>query len=115
MRKKLSIIFISLFVCFLFFNLVPSRATGIVIENPLAAKSFEELAGNISWFLFRVGMVLAPLMLVVAGLMYVTSAGSPTRVQTAQRIALYTVIGLAIILLASGLIAVLKSIIGYQG
>jgi len=85
------------------------------LENPLEHDTFEEILGAVSKFLFQVGMALAPLMLVIAGFMYVTSAGSPTRVQTAQRMALYTVIGLAIILLASGLIAVLKSIIGYQG
>ena len=85
------------------------------LENPLEHDTFEEILGAISKFLFQVGIALAPLMLVIAGFMYVTSAGSPTRVQTAQRMALYTVIGLAIILLASGLTAVLKSIIGYQG
>ena len=85
------------------------------LKNPLEHDTFEGMLGGISKFLFQIGMALAPLMLIIAGFMYVTSAGSPTRVQTAQRIALYTVIGLAIILLASGLIAVLKSIIGYTG
>jgi len=60
-------------------------------------------------------MILAPLMLIISGLLWVTSAGDPGRLKTAQNMALYTIIGLAVILLASGLVAVLKSIIGYKG
>jgi hypothetical protein len=54
-------------------------------------------------------------MLVISGLLWVTSAGDTKRVGTAKNMALYTIIGLAVILLAKGLVAVLKSIIGYTG
>jgi hypothetical protein len=85
------------------------------ICNPLKYNSFEQLLSGISNFVFKIAMVLAPLMLVIAGLLWVTSAGDPKRVETAKNMALYTIIGLAVILLASGLVAVLKSIIGYTG
>lgn len=85
------------------------------ICNPLKYGSFEQLLSGVSNFVFKVALVLAPLMLIIAGLMWVTSAGDTKRLATAKNIALYTIIGLAVILLASGLVAVLKSIIGYTG
>lgn len=85
------------------------------IENPLKYDTFQEILGGVSLFLFQIGLALAPVMLIIAGFMFVTAGGSPERVTNAKKMMLYTIIGLAVILLASGLIAVLKSIIGYQG
>lgn len=85
------------------------------IENPLKYDTFQGVLGAVSKFLFQIGLALAPVMLIIAGFMFVTAGGSPDRVSNARKMALYTIIGLAVILLASGLIAVLKSIIGYTG
>ena len=117
MKKLLLPIFITIlfFSFYISTNLVNADECPLgQICNPLTTDSFEDLLGAITNFIFWVGMALAPVMLIIAGFMFVTSAGSPERVKTAQKMALYTVIGLAIILLASGLVAVLKSIIGYQ-
>ena len=51
-------------------------------------------------------------MFVIAGALFVTSAGDPEKARTARRVMIYTAVGLAVILLASGLIAVLQSILG---
>ena len=59
-------------------------------------------------------MAIAPVMLIIAGFLFVTSGGSPERVQTAKKMMLYTLIGLVIILLAKGLITMLKSILGVK-
>ncbi|MFH1894509.1 MAG: hypothetical protein ABH813_01235, partial [Patescibacteria group bacterium] len=63
-------------------------------------------------FIFTLGVILAPLMYIVAGFYFVTAGGDSQRVTTGKQIALYTTIGLGIILFARGLIAVLKTIIG---
>lgn len=91
----------------------PPNGSGLTtIQNPLHATSVEALVSAVAGFIFKIGLALAPVMLIIAGLMFVTSGGSPERVQTAKKLALYTIIGLAIILLASGLITMLKSILG---
>lgn len=90
----------------------PSGA--VCIENPLCAGSINELINAITNFIFWMGIVIAPIILIIAGFMYVTSAGDPNRVGTAKKMILYAVIGLAVILLAKGLVAVLKSIIGVR-
>ena len=59
-----------------------------------------------------IGSPIAGVMFVVAGVMFVTSAGDPERVRTARRVMIYTAVGLAVILVASGLIKVLQSLLG---
>src|SRR3989344_1999938 len=93
---------------------VPSCPEGQIC-NPLAYGTFQEILGAITDFVFTVGMVLAPLMLIIAGFFFVTSAGDPKRIETAKRLALYALIGLAVLLLAKGLIKVLESILRVKG
>lgn len=88
------------------------KSSWATIENPLKYDNFQDILGAVANFLWKIGLALAPVMLIIAGFMFVTSGGSPERVAGAKKMMLYTLIGLAIILLASGLIAVLKSIIG---
>lgn len=89
------------------------QVSPIVIPNPLGpGATFETLLNKIIDFLFWVGMAVAPVMFIVAGFLYVTSAGSPQKVESAKKMMIYAVIGLAVLLLAKGLVEVLKSVIG---
>ena len=82
------------------------------ICNPLAYCNIEDLVNAIIRFLIMIGSPIAGVMFVVAGVMFVTSAGDPERVRTARRVMIYTAVGLAVILVASGLIKVLQSLLG---
>ena len=86
----------------------------IKIEPPITATSFEALVGGIVNFVFNIALVLAPLMVIIGAIYLLTSAGDPKKIETGKNIILYTLIGLAIILLAKGLIAVLEAIIGVK-
>jgi len=86
----------------------------IKIESPINATSFEALVGGIVNFLFYIALVLAPLMIIIGAIYLLTSGGDPKKLETGKNIIIYTLIGLAIILLAKGLIAVLKTIIGVK-
>lgn len=78
--------------------------------NPLHACAFDELVDNMITFIFYIVIAVAPLMLIVAGFYFVTAAGDPKRMTTAKSIIVWTLTGLAITLLARGLIAVIKSL-----
>jgi len=82
----------------------------ICIENPLEAESFEDLLNAVVNFIFYVTIVIAPLMIMIAGFFFLTAGGNPLRIDTARRIILWTVIGLSIVLFAKGLISVLRYI-----
>ena len=103
--------FFIIFVLFAYF-LIPVTANGqVVIDNPLASDSIEDLIEGIITFIFWVATALAPLMIVIAAFYFVTSGGNPQQVQIAKRIILYTVIGYAIILLSRGIIAIIIEIL----
>jgi len=86
----------------------------ITIEPPITATSFEALVAGITNFIFIIALVLAPLMIIIGAIYLLTSGGDPKKLETGKNIIIYTLIGLAIILLAKGLIAVLKTIIGVK-
>ena len=111
-KKLFSIIYFGLLIVFLG---APLLSQAEQFQNPLSTNSFEALVGAISNFIFKIAIVLAPVMLIIAGFLYVTSAGDPKRITTAKTMILYTAIGLAILLLASGLIKVLESLLGVEG
>ena len=81
------------------------------IFNPLNVDNFQELLDKIIGFIFWVGLAIAPLILVIAGFLYVTSAGNTQRLGTAKQMILYTVIGLAVLLISRGLISVVKLVL----
>ena len=91
--------------------LPPENTTCIC--NPLQSKNFTDIIDNILNFLFNIALVLSPIMVVIAGVMFVTAGGSPDRISTAKRILLWTAVGFVIIVLARGLITVLQTIIGF--
>lgn len=109
-NKKIIIIPILLVAIFLVPNFVFGQT--IKIDNPLNARTLEELVDGIINFIFWVATALAPLMIVIAAFYFVTSAGNPKQTDTAKKIILYTLIGYGIILLSKGFILILRDILG---
>jgi hypothetical protein len=103
---------------FLFSFLIPSFVGAIRIPNPFCPSSnpdcitFEELIEKLIDFIFWVAVVIAPLMIVIAGFYFLTAAGNPERVSTAKKIIFWSVVGFVIVLLAKGIISMIKQILG---
>lgn len=68
------------------------------------------VASGITFFTWVVG-VAATIMVIISGLLYVTSAGDPSRAKTAKDTLLYAVIGLGIAILAGGAITFISAIV----
>ncbi|MDO8436254.1 MAG: hypothetical protein Q7S82_02615 [bacterium] len=83
----------------------------ICIQNPLCAQSFEDIIESVINFIFYIALAITPLMILVGAFYYLTSAGDPKKIKTAQDIFLYTAIGFAIILLSKGLVAIIKQVL----
>jgi hypothetical protein len=94
--------------------ILPLSVSALEIKNPLEYDTFEELIEAIIDFIYKIALVLATLFIVIAGFYFVTSSGDPAKIETGKRIILYTLIGLLIIILSTGLIAVIKSVLGVQ-
>ncbi|MEK7510323.1 MAG: hypothetical protein AAB567_02045 [Patescibacteria group bacterium] len=84
----------------------------ITFANPLKTKSLIELIDNLLNFLFTLALIGAPILLVIAGVMFMTAAGNPSRISTARNMLMWTIIGFGVILLSRGLIILLQGILG---
>jgi len=91
----------------------PGPSAGVfTFPNPLGATSFTDLINTLINFLFTLAVIVAPILLVIAGVIFMTAAGDPGRVKTARSMLLWTIVGFGIILISKGLVEVLKGILG---
>ncbi len=112
MKRILPILILSL----IFLPLFVSAEEIIIIENPLGeGTQFEDIIDRIIDFIFRIAIILAPLMVVIGGVMIATAAGNPQQVARARSLLIWTAIGFAIVLLSKGIIVIIKQLLGVQG
>jgi len=104
-KKKLQIIVsTSIITTFIFLFFAPDifAANGITLPSGtgLPDKSINAVLTNVlNWFLGFLA-ALAILMIIISGIMYVTSGGDDSRVETAKKILTYAIIGLVVALLS---------------
>ena len=93
---------------------LPIIVSAVEFQNPLEYGTFGELIDAIVRFIFNIAVVVAPLMAIIGAFYILTAGGDPKRIGTGKNIIIYTLIGLAIILLARGLVAMIEQVIGVQ-
>lgn len=91
--------------------LVPLITLGVEIEPPITVTTIPELVETITTWAFQLGLILAPLMILVGAFYFLTAGGSPERIKTGQKIMLWTIIGLGIILFSRVIISIITSIL----
>jgi len=106
MKKYLLAFFLSLLLVFtpLFF-----LWAAVTIPNPLTSGSFEALIANVIGIIFKLALLIAPVMLIIAGIMFMTAAGDPAKIQNAQNLAKWVIIGLLIAILARSIVGLLET------
>lgn len=108
-KHLLLLILISLFLSTLFF-FKPVVANAVTLDPPIPYLTFAELLNAIIKVIFNISLAVVPLMIIIAGVMFITAAGNPQQIDTAKRIIFYTLIGFIIILLSRGIMELLKEI-----
>lgn len=92
-----------------------SGGGGIIeIENPLLAGEFEDIIENIIDFIFKLALVLTPLMIIIGGILFVTAGGNLTQIAQARRLMVWTAIGFGIVLLSKGIIVIINQLLGVK-
>jgi len=84
----------------------------IRIQNPLQAAEFEDILDNLINFIFSIAVVLAPLMVVIAGFLFVTAGGNSEQINKAKTMIIWTIIGFLIILLSKGIMGIIMNLLG---
>lgn len=85
------------------------------IENPIEAESLVDLAKAIGKFIFQIAIPIAVIIIIYAGILFLTSGGDKEKVGKARKALFYAVVGLAIILIGQGFFTLIKSILELGG
>ncbi len=91
-----------------------SKKTSLEFPNPLAAEDLTELIGTIQTWLFYLAIPIAVIMIVVSGIIMMASGGDPGKFGQAKKMLLWSVVGLAVILIGEGFLALIESIINLK-
>ena len=93
----------------------PTSFVSFEIPNPIQATSLIDLAKAIGKFLLQIAIPIAVIIIIYAGILFLTSGGNQDRVKKARTALLYAVVGLAIILIGQGFFVLIKSILDLGG
>ena len=81
--------------------------------NPLGDNvGLEAIIDPIIGFIFKISIVVVPLLVVYGAFMIITAAGDVTKVEQAKKIIFWTLIGFIIVLLSRGVSDLIEVIIG---
>ena|GEM_PF-1184594 len=86
----------------------------IKIPNPLQVGSFEELIVRINRWLLVIAAPILTLMIVIGAFQILTAAGNPENITKGRHTITYAVIGYALLLLSSGIIFIIREVLGVQ-
>ena len=95
--------------------MITGSVMAVTIENPLARGGVHNFPQLLTRIAEKVGELIATLgtiMIIVAGILYLTSAGSPERMTKAKTALMYAIVGIAIGVTAKAISLMILSIIG---
>ena len=84
-------------------------------DNPIEYASVDKLLAAVATTVQGIVSALAVLMIVIAGILYMTSAGDQGRVETAKKAVTAALIGLALALAAPALLKEIYDVLGASG
>jgi len=106
--KKITILAVSSLI------LIPLASYAVNIPNPLIDSDFQKLLGRVIDLIFTAGLAIAPIAVIIAGILFMTAQGEPGKIQKAQEIIKWTFIGLIILVCSKALVELIKTTIGVR-
>ncbi|MDD3734944.1 MAG: pilin [Candidatus Pacebacteria bacterium] len=115
--------FIIFLIIFLSFSFIPvfaqeteqSSNVGTIridLSNPINANTIEEVLENIASAIWRIVTPLSAIMLIWAGIQYMTAQGQPDKINQAKNSLKYAIIGIIVALIAGSIDALILAILG---
>lgn len=86
------------------------------LENPFKAEAENifDVLGIIATFIFQLGVPVAVIIIIYSGILYLVAGGRPAVVQKATRGLVYSLLGLAILLIGKGFVSLIQSILSVK-
>ena len=89
---------------------------GIPLHNPAGSnKTIAELIHNITSGLVTVATPIVAIMVLIGAFQILFATGDPEKFKRGKKTILYTIIGYAIILVASGITSIIKNLLSSSG
>lgn len=86
------------------------------LENPIGVTtSFESVAAAIIDFIFTIAIPITAIMVLVGAFQMITSGGNPEQFSKGKKTLLYAAIGFVVVIIAKGVVSIIKSLIGVRG
>jgi hypothetical protein len=93
---------------------VGSANNPISLPNPISATSFTQVVANITQVLLEIAIPLTAIMAIIGGFQMMTAGGDPEKFSKGRKTLMYAAIGFAVVLLAGGLVAIIKNLLTGQ-
>lgn len=81
------------------------------LQNPLSCGDLAACVTTLTSNLIKISIPIVAIMVVIGGLQIILAAGNSEKVATGRKTVTYAAIGFAIVLVASSIVAVVKSIL----
>jgi predicted small integral membrane protein len=88
--------------------------SSVTLPNPISATSFTQVVGSITKYLILIAIPLTAIMVLVGGFQMITASGDPEKFSKGRKTLMYAAIGFAIVILASGVAAIIQSFLGVK-
>jgi hypothetical protein len=116
-RKNYKFFFLFLVFGIIVFPLTVIAATGIEsreMGNPLGTTDFNELITKIIDWLANIGALIAVIMIIYSGFLFMTSGGNEEKVTKAKKALTWSLVGLAVLIIGKGWVLIVKDVLGIQ-
>ncbi len=88
---------------------------GVTLDNPAGSDTIEGLVHNITSALVIIATPIVAIMILIGAFQILFAAGDPEKFKRGKKTILYTVIGYAIILVASGITSIINNVLSAGG
>lgn len=87
-----------------------------VIGNPLGeGATFHSIIQNVVRFANSLLAPLSTLMVLIAGFLYMTGGGNPEKIKTARQVLIWTLVGIAVVIVANVAETIVREVLGIRG
>ena len=82
--------------------------------NPVTDDTLDEIINNLIDFVFTIALVICPIVIIIGSFMFVTASGDPKKLETGKKIIFWALIGLAIAIMAKGMVILIRALLGVK-
>ncbi|SRR5258708_7642006 len=96
----------------LFVSRAYAGAGDITLSDPLGGQNFQDIVKNIMNGLWEIAVPILGIMVLIGGFQIMTAGGDENKFSSGRKTLMYAVIGFVCILIAQGIVSIVRSVTG---